>query len=199
MEPTEESGLLVPLWLTVLAQSQIVPAAKKFRFSGIHPELEEKMNMMFLSVVATGHHACTPNTMNEVPESVDEVGLSDAEHEDVEVGEVPQPRATTATSEVSKKRRKGKTKAVSSVLEDLAESSKTISRYIQEPIKRSSTEFSIRMAIDKLATYPEVESDEDFHDFAITYFMDKNHRETFLCLPDGMNLKWLRNRFLRGE
>ncbi|KAK8959075.1 Guanine nucleotide-binding protein alpha-2 subunit [Platanthera guangdongensis] len=40
-------------------------------------------------------------------------------------------------------------------------------------------------------------SDEDYHDFAITYFMDKNHRETFMCLPDEKNVKWLRNRFLR--
>ncbi|KAK8928427.1 hypothetical protein KSP39_PZI017108 [Platanthera zijinensis] len=177
---------------------KVVPAAKKFRYSGIHPELEEKLNMMFSSVVATGRHACTPNTINEIPESVDETGISDVDPEDIDVIGDPAPRENTATSAHGKKRKKGKSKVISSVLEDLAESSKTISRCIQEAPQKAISEFSIRRAIDKLATYPEVQADEDFLDFAITYFMDRNHRETFLCLPDGMNVKWLRNRFLRG-
>ncbi|KAK8961872.1 hypothetical protein KSP40_PGU018740 [Platanthera guangdongensis] len=154
--------------------------------------------MMFSSVVATGHHACTPNTINEIPESVDERGISDGDPEDIDVIGDPAPRENTATSAPGKKRKKGKNKVISSVLEDLTESSKTISRCIQEAPKKSTSEFSIRQTIDKLATYQEVQSDEEFHDFAITYFMDKNHRETFLCLPDRMNVKWLRNRLLRG-
>ncbi|KAK8970063.1 hypothetical protein KSP40_PGU010548 [Platanthera guangdongensis] len=89
---------------------------------------------------------------------------------------------------------------ITSVLEDLAESSKAISRCIQEAPKKTTSEFSIRQAIDKLATYQEVQSDEDFHDFAITYFMDKNHRETFLCLLEGLNrrslvVEWLNSLF----
>ncbi|KAK8959183.1 hypothetical protein KSP40_PGU008126 [Platanthera guangdongensis] len=154
--------------------------------------------MMFI-VVATGRHPCTPNTITEIPESVDESGMSDGDPEDIAVSEGAMPHETTTTSEVGRKRTKGKNKVISSVLEDLAESSKTISRCIQEaPTTNFSSEFSIRRAIDKLATYPEVLSDEDFYDFATTYFMDRNHRETFLCLPDNINIKWLRNRFNRG-
>ncbi|KAK8966585.1 hypothetical protein KSP40_PGU003593 [Platanthera guangdongensis] len=154
--------------------------------------------MMFGSVVATGHHACTPSTINKIPESVDERGMSEGEPEDISVIGDPATHDNTTTSAPVKKRKKGKNKVITSVLEDLAESSKTISRCIQEAPKKATSEFSIRQAIDKLAMYQEVQSDEEFHDFAITYFMDKNHRETFLCLPDGMNVKWLRNRFLRG-
>ncbi|KAK8935229.1 hypothetical protein KSP39_PZI013861 [Platanthera zijinensis] len=115
---------------------KVVPAAKKFRYSGIHPELEEKLNMMFSSVVATGHHACTPNTINEIPESVDERGMSDGDPEDIDVIGDPAPRENTATSAPGKKRKKWKSKVISSVLEDLAESSKTISRCIQEAPKK---------------------------------------------------------------
>ncbi|KAK8943503.1 hypothetical protein KSP40_PGU000613 [Platanthera guangdongensis] len=154
--------------------------------------------MMFSSVVATGNHACTPNNINEIPESVDERGMSDGDPEDIDIIGDPTLRENTATSTPVKKRKKGKSKVISSVLEDLAESSKTINRCIQETPKKATSEFSIRLTIDKLATYQEVQSDEEFHDFAITYFMDKNHRETFVCLPDEMNVKWLRNRFLRG-
>ncbi|KAK8967616.1 hypothetical protein KSP40_PGU003056 [Platanthera guangdongensis] len=129
---------------------QVIPAAKKFRYSGIQLELEEKLNMMFSSVVTTGHHACTPNTINEIPESVDERGMSDRDPEDTEVGRVPPPCKTTATSEVGKKRNKGENNVTSSVLGDLAESSKTIRQCIQEAPKKSSSEFSICRAIDKL-------------------------------------------------
>ncbi|KAK8960236.1 hypothetical protein KSP40_PGU002832 [Platanthera guangdongensis] len=154
---------------------------------------------MFSSVVASGRHARTPNTINEIPESVDERGMSDGDPEDIAVSEGPLPQETTTTSEVGRKRSKGKNKVINSVLEDLADSSKTISRCIHEaPTRKSSSEFSIRQTIDKLATYSEVLFDEDFYNFVITYFMDKNHRETFLCLPDNMNVKWLRNRFSRG-
>ncbi|KAK8958831.1 hypothetical protein KSP40_PGU022083 [Platanthera guangdongensis] len=151
---------------------------------------------MFSAVVATGHHSCTPNTINDPPESFDERVMSDDEHVDVEVNKGPS--TYDGKSEVSQKKRKWKNKPVSSVLQDLAETSKIISRCIQEPPPKPSSEFSIQRALDKLAMYPDVIVDEDFNDFAITYFMDKSHRETFLCLPDSQNVKWLRNRFLRG-
>ncbi|KAK8949994.1 hypothetical protein KSP40_PGU009211 [Platanthera guangdongensis] len=135
---------------------------------------------MFSAVVATGHHSCTPNTVNDPPKSFDERVMSDGEHVDVEVNKGP--ATNDGASEVSRKRRKWKSKPVSSVLENLAESSKTISRCIQEPPPKASSEFSIQRALDKLVMYPEVVADEDFNDFAITYFMDRSYRETFLCL-----------------
>ncbi|XP_020585242.1 uncharacterized protein LOC110027929 isoform X2 [Phalaenopsis equestris] len=38
----------------------VVSAAKKFKLSGIEPELEEKLGRMFGGVVATGNYACSP-------------------------------------------------------------------------------------------------------------------------------------------
>ncbi|KAL0917255.1 hypothetical protein M5K25_012302 [Dendrobium thyrsiflorum] len=40
---------------------EVVPNAKKFRYCGIDPELEDKLDQMFLGVIATGDHAWTPN------------------------------------------------------------------------------------------------------------------------------------------
>ncbi|KAK8969132.1 hypothetical protein KSP40_PGU021371 [Platanthera guangdongensis] len=65
--------------------------------------------MMFSSVVATGHHACTPSTINEIPESVDKRGMSEGESEDIDVIGDPATRDNTATSAPVKKRKKGKT------------------------------------------------------------------------------------------
>ncbi|KAK8971534.1 hypothetical protein KSP40_PGU013365 [Platanthera guangdongensis] len=89
--------------------------------------MEEKLNLMFSSVVASGRHACTPNTINEIPDSIDERGMSEGDPEDIAVCEEPMPQETTTTSEVGRKGNKRKNKVISSMLEDLAESSKTIS------------------------------------------------------------------------
>ncbi|KAI0519970.1 hypothetical protein KFK09_007433 [Dendrobium nobile] len=40
---------------------EVVPNAKKFRYCGINPELEHKLDSMFMGVIATGVHAWTPN------------------------------------------------------------------------------------------------------------------------------------------
>ncbi|XP_020573838.1 L10-interacting MYB domain-containing protein-like [Phalaenopsis equestris] len=45
-------------WAEKLA---VVPVAKKFKFNGIEPALEEKLDGMFTGVVATGTHFSTPN------------------------------------------------------------------------------------------------------------------------------------------
>ncbi|KAK8954104.1 hypothetical protein KSP39_PZI002708 [Platanthera zijinensis] len=177
--------------------AKVVPAAKKFRYSGIQPELEEKMNMMFSSVVATGHHACTPHSRNVGPESTEDRALSNGGQEDDDVTGVPPAPENTATSEVGHRRRKGQKKDITAVLEDMAESSRTMCRFMQEPPKSNSS-FPIAQALEKLGTYHEVQSDKAFHFFAITYLMDKNHRETFMCLPEGLNVEWLRSRYTSG-
>ncbi|KAL0928663.1 hypothetical protein M5K25_000572 [Dendrobium thyrsiflorum] len=43
------------------SEAWVVPNAKKFRYCGINPELEYKLDLMFMDIVATGVHAWTPN------------------------------------------------------------------------------------------------------------------------------------------
>ncbi|KAL0910822.1 hypothetical protein M5K25_018913 [Dendrobium thyrsiflorum] len=47
---------------------QVLPNAKKIRYCSIDPELEDKLDMMFMGVVATGAHAWTPNQAVEHPD-----------------------------------------------------------------------------------------------------------------------------------
>ncbi|XP_020582979.1 uncharacterized protein LOC110026401 [Phalaenopsis equestris] len=58
---------------------QAVPSAKKFKFVGIDPVMEEKLDGMFTGVVATGTHAFTPN----------DIGLSSSvqEMDTVQIGD----------------------------------------------------------------------------------------------------------------
>ncbi|KAK8934540.1 hypothetical protein KSP39_PZI014241 [Platanthera zijinensis] len=55
---------------------KIVPAAKKFRYTGISPELEEKLDMMFSEVAATGESS---NQSYSIAEVVKELN----KHEDI--------------------------------------------------------------------------------------------------------------------
>ncbi|KAK8954749.1 hypothetical protein KSP39_PZI002270 [Platanthera zijinensis] len=153
--------------------------------------------MMFSSVVATGHHAYTPHSRNVGPESTVDRALLDGGQEVVDVSGVPPVTENTAISEVGQKRRNGQKKDITSVLEDMAKSSRSMCRFIQEPPKSNSS-FTIAQALEKLATYHEVQSDREFHFFAITYLMDKNHRETFICLPESLNVQWLHSRYTSG-
>ncbi|MFQ6620664.1 hypothetical protein Gotur_000845, partial [Gossypium turneri] len=41
---------------------QVVPEAKKFRTSGIDPEFEGKLDLMFIGIVATGDKAWAPSS-----------------------------------------------------------------------------------------------------------------------------------------
>nr|KJB44759.1 hypothetical protein B456_007G271200 [Gossypium raimondii] len=49
---------------------QVVPEAQKFRTSGIDPEFEEKLDQMFMRIVATGDKAWAPSsgTLEKTPE-----------------------------------------------------------------------------------------------------------------------------------
>ncbi|KAI0526787.1 hypothetical protein KFK09_002378 [Dendrobium nobile] len=66
---------------------QVFPLAKKFRYNGIMPELEEKLDIMFGRVVATGANVWVPNFGVLPPElrDVDDIASSEEEHQDDEV------------------------------------------------------------------------------------------------------------------
>ncbi|MFQ6620658.1 hypothetical protein Gotur_000845 [Gossypium turneri] len=65
---------------------QVVPEAKKFRTSGIDPEFEGKLDLMFIGIVATGDKAWAPSSStlpsdffddvnNEIPEENEEENM----------------------------------------------------------------------------------------------------------------------------
>ncbi|KAH0459745.1 hypothetical protein IEQ34_012559 [Dendrobium chrysotoxum] len=62
----------------------VFPLAKKFRYNGIMPELEEKLDIMFGRGVATGADIYVPNSGVLPPKlrDVEELASSEEEHED---------------------------------------------------------------------------------------------------------------------
>lgn len=66
---------------------EVVPAAKKFRYAGIPPELEENLYTMFKEIVASGENAWAPNS--RVDPSGPEVILFDRDDDIVEELNMP--------------------------------------------------------------------------------------------------------------
>ncbi|MFQ6620659.1 hypothetical protein Gotur_000845 [Gossypium turneri] len=52
---------------------QVVPEAKKFRTSGIDPEFEGKLDLMFIGIVATGDKAWAPSSSTLPSDFFDDV------------------------------------------------------------------------------------------------------------------------------
>ncbi|KAH0460721.1 hypothetical protein IEQ34_011384 [Dendrobium chrysotoxum] len=89
---------------------EVVPNAKKFRYCGINPELEHKLDLMFMGVVATGVHAWTPN------EGIDHKNVhGDSEQLDTTTNSFEDPsQSFDSISECSKLKRPSSTTSVGS-------------------------------------------------------------------------------------
>ncbi|KAK8954257.1 hypothetical protein KSP39_PZI001893 [Platanthera zijinensis] len=168
--------------------------------------------MMFSQVVATGDLAWAPSSQNLEHESVDERDMSD--DDDSRTFEDLSPNATSmrvdtissrpsSSSEGRKKtKEKGKKKiarrnrAMSSTMEDIAETSRIIGRVMHEPskIQISSALFTIPEAIKELEKYPEIMGDFDFYDYCMLFLRDKSNRDTFMSIPEELKVKWLKAR-----
>jgi len=147
---------------------QVLPAAKKFRYAGISPELEEKLNMMFSSVVASGQHSMTPHNI----ESIDERPMSEDVHEDIGDSQHQPTSEHAGASGSSRKRKIGKKKTNSSLCDTLSESTKSLCMALSEkPYK-----YTIPQALEKLECYPDAFEDIDFYNFAVTYLMEEKPR-----------------------
>ncbi|KAK8930656.1 hypothetical protein KSP39_PZI016170 [Platanthera zijinensis] len=150
------------------------------------------MNTMFSSVVATGVHACTPNTVSQGRDSIAEQTMSEKENDPLDkTGNVE-----SSPAEARKCRKKGKSKASTSFLSDLVESTKDIGVSLREPPK-SSCPFTIVEAVAKIESFPEFCEDFDFYDFATLFLIDKYHRELFMAIRDDFKVKWMRARYER--
>ncbi|KAK8962550.1 hypothetical protein KSP40_PGU008203 [Platanthera guangdongensis] len=167
---------------------------------------------MFSQVVATGDLAWAPSSRNLEHESVDERDMSD--DGDSQIVEDLSPNATgmrvdttssrpssssegrKKTKEKGKKKIVGRKRAMSSTMEDIAETSRIIGRVMQEPpkIQISSALFTIPEAIKELEKYPEIMGVFDFYDYCTLFLRDKSNRDTFLSIPEELKVKWLKAR-----
>ncbi|KAG0450289.1 hypothetical protein HPP92_027007 [Vanilla planifolia] len=70
------------------------PAAKKFRYCGIDPEMEEKLDKMFMNMIPSDEHAWAPNSGSLPPNAAEEEGPGD--FEDCESTKSPSGEAKTS-------------------------------------------------------------------------------------------------------
>ncbi|KAK8951632.1 hypothetical protein KSP39_PZI003371 [Platanthera zijinensis] len=188
---------------------EVVPAAKKFRYAGIPPELEEKLYTMFNEVVATGDNAWAPNSRVD-PSSPEHV-LS--EHEDDVVEELGTPAGLSddqrddvgifergGSSQGSKRRiekgRKGiqKNRRGRYTIEQLVESTIRVGDIISQPPQTFVPSYTIHEAVDELEKHPDICNDPALYDFATIFLLDNKNRELFLSLPNSKKGWWLKNR-----
>ncbi|KAK8948794.1 hypothetical protein KSP39_PZI006231 [Platanthera zijinensis] len=189
---------------------KVLPGAEKFRDAGISPKLEEKLYMMFGHVVATGYYAWSPNSGILPPKSVGKrtrfnvaaaanyviedlstsVGMSDNIRCNIPANE----KQGNKRMKLSNKKDVESERAVMSNLNELEGSNHFGSRFLVES-STTSRSFSISEAIKELKRHPEIRDDYQLFDFGTMFMMEEANRETFMCLPDGLKVRWLKTRY----
>ncbi|XP_060970357.1 L10-interacting MYB domain-containing protein-like [Cannabis sativa] len=192
---------------------QTHPDAAKFRIRGIEPEVEEKLDKIFMNTVATGEHAWTPSSGIIPSESEKPFNDTETLHEQLESSdddlETPNidrfskekisKRSTEPLEKQNKKvkNEKGKMKKTGPVMifeqiGRLADAVETRSRNIEIARKENSIAEVMKM----LNSLPEIEKGSSLYLFATRLFIMKEKREMFASLEEPeLMLTWLKNEY----
>ncbi|XP_020596351.1 uncharacterized protein LOC110036284 [Phalaenopsis equestris] len=164
---------------------QAVPSAKKFKFVGIDPVMEEKLDGMFTRIVATGTHAFTPNDigLSSSVQEMDTMQIGDSGdhpshvHTDVQSTSVPKrPRV--------EKKNKG-VAFIKGTIDALVETCKAWSS--------SSQDSSIDECLQVLNTYSDVKADDDDYIQYVKVLRDPTIGQYFMKLKPKYHVKYLRS------
>ncbi|KAK8916030.1 hypothetical protein KSP39_PZI022474 [Platanthera zijinensis] len=193
----------------------MIPNAKKFRFGGIVPEFEEKLDKMFSLVVATGENVWMPSS-GELPgifsqpdtlseEADDHINESNNTqtfaHEDLDSATPGQSSQSGATSKRKRKGRRhemGTKKVMLAHVEKLFSSSEAIMQRVTAPINPPSI-YLLREAIQELEKYPEIFEDRLLYHFATVHFQTATNRVTFLSIPEERRVEWLKTHYMNSQ
>ncbi|KAI0488654.1 hypothetical protein KFK09_028493 [Dendrobium nobile] len=186
-----------------------MPNAKKFRFNGIPPELEEKLDLMFNRIVATGENVWIPS-YGVLPQELNDNHTISSEEEEYTQDEqthlphVPTSNYDTQRSQQSatllRKRKRVRTpksgtrEPFLNHVEDLVDAAKSISSAISTSNKNRTT-FTILEVLEEISKIPDIFDDFELYSFALEYFKDKDNREIFMGIPIERRLWWLRRSF----
>ncbi|KAL0926305.1 hypothetical protein M5K25_002521 [Dendrobium thyrsiflorum] len=188
---------------------RVVPAARKFRFNGIPPELEEKLEIMFSRIVATGDNVWIPNSgilpselRTEQHNSSEEDDLHDDDPQ-VEISNGEEATFTTASQRfqssatfVKGKRAKTVKLTGKQLFVNHIESLVNAAQSVSSSIAMSSTPrrtVTILDAVTEISGIPEIYDDLEFYEFAIEFLKDKDSRESFMGMPSAIEMNELRD------
>ncbi|KAL0927400.1 hypothetical protein M5K25_001565 [Dendrobium thyrsiflorum] len=201
----------LPQYFNDIFLMKVVPAARKFRFNGIPPELEEKLEIMFSRIVATGDNVWIPNSgilpselRTEQHNSSEEDDLHDDDPQ-VEISNGEEATFTTASQRfqssatfVKGKRAKTVKLTGKQLFVNHIESLVNAAQSVSSSIAMSSTPrrtVTILDAVTEISGIPEIYDDLEFYEFAIEFLKDKDSRESFMGMPSERKVWWLRRRF----
>ncbi|XP_020596472.1 uncharacterized protein LOC110036381 [Phalaenopsis equestris] len=163
----------------------VVPAAKKFKLSGIEPELEEKLDRMFGGVVATGNYACSPSEIGFAGNVVNlgtpggSVGFIDVpstdQNEYETISRSKRPR-------VVDKRKYG----ASSLRNELSEAVSCLKAECQ-----SSHSSTIAETLEILSATAKIYADEELYLFAAELLEDPVRRDFFVQMPAARRVAYI--------
>lgn len=194
-----------------------LPSAKKFKYNGIDPEMEEKLDKMFMKA----ENVWVPNSESLPPVVTDEDGEDCESTKSLSgdakiVNELRRPySASKRTSQPSSKRNRSKivcpkfimsgAEGVPQMLQDqmlqaqklqtqiqqLADAATLRSKATVEPNKS----FTITEAVRVLDSIEELEEDAELYGFSIDLLMQEDSREMFMALKASKKAWFLKREF----
>ncbi|XP_020598823.1 L10-interacting MYB domain-containing protein-like [Phalaenopsis equestris] len=169
----------------------VVPAAKKFKFSGIEPEFEEKLDRMFGGVVPTGIYASSPSETGFAGNAVNLGTPGDS----VDFIDVPSPDQNENEIISRSKRLKviGKRKSGASSLR--LELSEAVS-FFKAECQASQSSF-IEEALEILSTTTKIYADKDLYLFTAELIEDPVRRDIFVKMPAAHRVAFIRHFYNR--
>ncbi|XP_062089578.1 L10-interacting MYB domain-containing protein-like [Humulus lupulus] len=192
------------------------PDAAKFRIRGIEPEVEEKLDRIFMNTVATGEYAWTPSSGIIPSESEKPFNNIETLHEQLESSDddLEMPNTDRFLREKNNKRLaeplekqnkamkhgKGKMKKTGPLMifeqiGRLADAVETRSRNIETARKENN----ITEVMKILNSLPGIEKGSSLYLFATRLFIMKEKREMFASLEElELMLTWLKNEHTLG-
>ncbi|KAL0908075.1 hypothetical protein M5K25_022544 [Dendrobium thyrsiflorum] len=142
---------------------KVFPSVKKFRYNGIMPELEEKLDIMFGRVVAT-----VPNSGVLPPElrDVEEVASSEEDQQDDESNTERYTRLITPKIKRVRTTKPGGRQMLIGRIDDLVSAATSISSAISSSTASRKC-LTIAYTLEEISKFPEIFDDQDLYDFAV--------------------------------
>ncbi|XP_020596149.1 L10-interacting MYB domain-containing protein-like [Phalaenopsis equestris] len=212
-------------WKTKLEE---FPSAKKFRYNGIDPEMEEKLDKMFMTAELPwprNSDSLPPVVTDEDHEDFDECESTKSLPEDVKlVNEIRQSysgskrasqpssngKATRSKMACPKSGMAGAASAgVSQMFQDQMLKAQTLQKQIQQLVDAATLRskataalnksFTITEAVRVLDSIEELEEDDELYGFSIDLLMQRESRELFLALKTDKKVWYLRREFEKSK
>ncbi|XP_020597865.1 L10-interacting MYB domain-containing protein-like [Phalaenopsis equestris] len=168
----------------------VVPAAKKFKFCGLEPEFEEKLDRMFGGVVTTCKYVCTPNEagFGGTPDNV--VFSLSTDSPEFHSQELPEIQSTNRSKRPHvESRKKGGAASIRNQISYMIDSSNDTSHKVQKT--------SINQVVKILEEDQDIAEDFDLYFFAVELLQDSVYRDFFTAIAKERRVAYLRHFYAR--